>query len=300
MKRNKIITIVFNCLIVLSLVGCGKPNTTDKTENDTSVVSGCEEMVSASIDDTLIFVNVWDDLDENGIVEYIKVTNTEKGVLEFFFNDEIIHKYEEQQERITGFGEKAFVDLDRDGKEEIFVSFDPSVNSMPLVEWFVLKEKNGEWGQMEMHHEGDNLLDNAFPISVLMKDEKYSFTIKCEGYEGEIAYDATRHYTNEELGKEDGDMSFDFFMEQEYQVGDLVGVTSDWGIWNVVAGTYEGDNCLIAEHGLNGLSGKDDYFGQVYVYFDYDENGHIRILNMTFEEARLYNLEEKESENINE
>lgn len=64
--------------------------------------------------------------------------------------------------------------------------------------------------------------------------------------------------------------------------------------------TDEGQNCLIAEHGLNDMSGRYDYFGQVYVYFNYGADGQINILDMTFEESRLYYLEQKESGSANE
>lgn len=305
MRGRKVSNIVLGSLLALTLTACGRVAMPDATPDDTSDLPVWEKETEESTtsepaDDENISVEVWDDLDGNGTAEYIKITNTEKGSLEVVYNNEVIYKYEEEQERITCLGEKALVDLDRDGKEEIFVSFYPSVNSMPLVEWFVLKEQDGEWTLLEMYHKEDNLLNNAFPISVFMGKEEKQFIIKCEGYESEILYDATRHYANEELDKEDGDTSYDFFIGQNYVEGDLVGVTSDWGVWNIEAGTHEGQNCLVAEHGLNGLSGKDDFFGWVYIYFDYDEEGNICILNMIFKEDGLCYLERKESDNSDE
>lgn len=300
-KFNQAIKIFISCWIALLFTGCNTADneTVNENEMSTPIFEGGSEIVETG-DDTVIYEVMWDDLDDNGQKEYIKVTNTENGVLEVFFNGQVIYEHVEIQERIVGIGEKEFVDLDGDGKEEIFISFQPSVNSMPLVEWFVLKQTEYGWKRLEMYYEGDDMLNNAFPISVFLKEKEYLFYIICEEYVEEIVYDATRHYANEELEKEDGDMSFDFFKSQNYEVGDQVGCTSDWGIWNIVVGAYEGQNCLIAEHGLNGMAGRDDYLGQVYVYFNYDTAGQISILNMTFEESNLYYLEQKESNSVNE
>lgn len=306
MGGKRISIIIVGWLLFAALTSCGKAGKTDVLLDSDLDLPGYGETESEVkeesflVDDAAIFIEAWDDLDGNGTAEYIKITNTEKGILEFVYNNEVIYKYEEEQERIIGIGEKALVDLDGDRNDEIFVSFYPSVNSMPLVEWFVLKEQNGEWMLLEMYHQGDYPLDNAFPISVFMGKEEKQFIIKCDGHENTISYDATRHYANEELEKEDGDTSFDFFTGQNYQEGDLAGITSDWGIWNIVTGDYEGRNCLVAEHGLNGMSGRDDFFGRVYVYFDYDQTGKIHILNMNFEEADLYYLEQRESEIFDE
>lgn len=51
-------------------------------------------------------------------------------------------------------------------EEEIFVAFWPLVNSMPLVEWFALKQEETGWKLMEMYHQDDDMAQNAFPISV--------------------------------------------------------------------------------------------------------------------------------------
>jgi len=273
MISKKNLKLLLGCGLICLLAGCGTSN--QEIPEDTPVD-----------ENTVIYEESWEDLDGNGKAEYIKVTNTEKGVLELFYNGQVIYKYEEAQERIAGISEKAFTDLDGDGKKEIFVSFTPTVNSMPLTEWFVLKETDGSWERLEMYHEEADLLNNAFPVSVVLVEPEYLFAIRCDGYEGEILYDATAHYDKKESEKEMGDSSFDFFKGQNYKAGDMVGTTSDWGIWNIAVGSYENQNCLIAEHGLNGLAGSNDFFGQVFVYFDYDTEGMIRILHMSFEESK--------------
>ena len=152
-------------------------------------------------------------------------------------------------------GDKAYLDLNGDGQEEIFVSFYPAVNSMPLTEWFVLEKTE-------------------------------------DGWEGENPFDATAHYEqmNEEL--EIGNNAYEVFADGRYEVGDVVGEPLPWGIWEIQSGTYDGENCLITQHGLGGPSGKYDYYGNVDVYFNYDANGKIKILDMEFEpektDAALY------------
>ena len=63
--------------------------------------------------------------------------------------------------------------------------------------------------------------------------------------------------------------------------GSVCAHTSAWGVWNIHYGTYEGQGCLIAEQGIEGYS-KEDIWGNVFIYFDYDTNGKIRILDLTF------------------
>ena len=65
-------------------------------------------------------------------------------------------------------------------------------------------------------------------------------------------------------------------------VGDVVGNPLPWGIWEIWSGTYKGENCLIAEHGLGGPDGKYDYYGNADIYFNYDADGKIKILDMVF------------------
>lgn len=56
------------------------------------------------------------------------------------------------------------IDLDSDGEPEIFFTFEPHVNSMPLIEYAVLKRTGSGWKALEMIH-GETMLDNGFPIS---------------------------------------------------------------------------------------------------------------------------------------
>ena len=230
----------------------------------------------------------WADLDGDGTEEYILVErgdfrglNSVNGRLTVFVNDEPVYQYTEEL-WIVGVDSMEYLDLDGDGREEIFVSFMPAVNSMPLEEWFVLKKVGDSWERLEMYHYQDDMRDNSFPITVVLKEKEFDFVIRCEGWEGEIAFNATEHYERRKAEQDEGNGAYEAFMEGPYVAGSVVGSPLAWGVWHIQTGTYEGNNCLIAEHGLGGPWGKYDYYGNAYVYFNYDENGKIRILHMEF------------------
>jgi len=230
----------------------------------------------------------WGDLDGDGTEEYILLEsgdflgqNVVNGRITMYVNDEPVYQYAEEL-RITGVGDKAYLDLNGDGQEEIFVSFYPAVNSMPLAEWFVLGKTEDGWEMLEMYHEEGNMLSNAFPITVVMDKKDFGLSIRCEGWDGEIAFDATAHYEWMKAELEAGNYAYEAFMEGQYKEGDVVGMPLSWGVWEIRSGTYHGENCLIALHGLGGPWEKYDYYGEADVYFNYDENGKIKILDMEF------------------
>jgi len=118
-------------------------------------------------------------------------------------------------------------------EEEIFVAFWPLVNSMPLVEWFALKQEETGWKLMEMYHQDDDMAQNAFPISVFLKEKDFVFSRICEGCDKEIIYDATSHYEKKKKDKEElNDNTYDTYVGCNFEVGDIVGTTSAWGIWS--------------------------------------------------------------------
>ena len=230
----------------------------------------------------------WEDLDGDGTEEYILLEtgdflgqNVVGGRITMYVNDEPVYQYTEEL-RIFGLGDTGYLDLNGDGQEEIFVSFYPAVNSMPLTEWFVLEKTEDGWEMLEMYHEEGNMLSDAFPITVIMDKKDFGLTIRCAGWEGEIAFDATEHYKRMKAELEEGNNTYEAFMESQYEVGDVVGTPLPWGVWVMRTGTYNGQNCLIAEHGLGGPGGKYDYYGDAEVYFNYDSDGKIKILDMVF------------------
>ncbi len=230
----------------------------------------------------------WADLDGDGTEEYILIErgdfrgmNSVNGRLTVFVNNEPVYLYTEEL-WIVSVDAMEYLDLDGDGQEEIFVSFMPAVNSMPLEEWFVLKKVDDSWEMLEMYHYQEDMRDNAFPITVELEEKDFDFVIRCEGWDGEIAFDATEHYERRKAELEEGNDAYEAYMEGAYVKGSVVGNPLAWGIWNIQTGTYEDENCLIAEHGLGGPWGKYDYYGNAYVYFNYDESGKISILHMEF------------------
>lgn len=217
------------------------------------------------------------DLDGNGEQEYLIATLNEgetgyDGHLTFYWNGESIYEYDDLLMMHPGPAE--YIDLDGDGKEEIFFTFDPFVNSMPLVEYAVLKQTDTGWKALEMMH-GGTMLDNAFPITCRYGSARDTIVIACEGLEKEIVYDITGHPESD-----------------RYAEGDVFGWVSDWGIWEIVSEVYEGRNCLVATHGLEGPGGKWDELGLVDIRFDYDENGRVHIIDMEFRPYPAYETAE--------
>lgn len=229
------------------------------------------------------------DLDGNGEQEYVVISFLQDnpdydGRLEFYFNGELIYGFDDLLWMSPGNAE--FIDLDGDGKKEIFFTFYPQVNSMPLVEYAVLKQTGGSWELLEMIH-GEDMLDNGFPISCRYGNAENTIVITCEGLEKEIVYHTQEHYRSQMEEYRDSPMYAEFaaiLSGDQYEAGAPFGGIAAWGVWEICSGTYDGRNCLIATHGLEGPSGKWDMLGLVDVYFDYDERGYVNILNMEFRE----------------
>jgi len=267
-----------------------QPGESEETTHEASVTPEPTEEPVAEPSDEWSEKIPWGDLDGDGTEEYILLEsgdflgeNVVNGRITMYVNDEPVYQYAEEL-RITSVGDKAYLDLNGDGQEEIFVSFYPAVNSASLAEWFVL-EKTGEgWQMLEMYHFEGDMLSNAFPITVLMDKNDFGLSIRCEGWDGEIPFDATTHYERMKI-VEAGINAYELFTEGQYKVGDVVGGTLPYGIWEIRSGTYQGENCLIALHGLGGPAGMYDIYGNADVYFNYDENGKIKILDMEFEPA---------------
>ncbi len=230
---------------------------------------------------------LWEDLDGNGQQEYIIVqSKIGSAKITVYMNEEPIYTYENPDLRITGIDQREYLDLDNDGEREIFISFQPIVNSRPLEEWFVLKQTDNGWEVMEQYHneESSSGIDNSFPITVTLYKKPYELMIACEGFDKEIYYNAAKHY--EEI-KDDLMLSSIYSTwlgNSDRKEGDIVGGTDAWGIWDIKAGEYAGKNCLIAEHGIIGISSWWDNYGLAYVYFNYDAEGKIQILDFVFKE----------------
>ena len=143
-----------------------------------------------------VFISELEDLDGNGTKEYVEVdlgdeSNNFYSHFKFYWNGEMIYEYEDPCRIDPCVAE--YVDLDHDGEKEIFFSFAPRVNSMPLEEYIVLKQYNSSWKPLEMIH-GETMMDNAFPLSVTKGDTKWQAVISCENLDESVTFDVESHY----------------------------------------------------------------------------------------------------------
>lgn len=228
------------------------------------------------------------DLDGNGQPEYV-VYYGEDGIWDKFVTVFNLHKiYRHEDILFVDVWDARYLDLDHDGSKEVAMRMLPHVNSMPLVEYAVLKEKNGTWEKLEMY-QGEDILDNTFPIHIVKGRELYDVKISVDGFEKELTIDIEDRYrywekASKEENPELGWTSPIFSSYQEVlamKEGSPCAETAAWGIWEVEYGTFEERDCLIAEQAIQGYS-KEDIWGELSIYFDYDLNGKIRILDLTF------------------
>ena len=310
---KKYLCFMLSIIVVLSFTACNREKEEAAEGNNATISTGTanEETQPGESEETTTEVSVtpepteepvaepsdewsekipWGDLDGDGTEEYILLEsgdflgqNVVNGRITMYVNDEPVYQYAEEL-RITSVGDKAYLDLNGDGQEEIFVSFYPAVNSMSLAEWFVLGKTEDGWQMLEMYHLEGDMLSNSFPITVVMNKKDFGLSIRCEGWEGEIPFDATAQYERKKAELEWGNDAYKEFMDGQYEVGDSTPLSC--GIVEIHSGTYSGENCLIAQHCLGGPWGtKYNYYGNADVYFNYDENGKIKILDMEFEPA---------------
>lgn len=254
-----------------------------------------------------VFISELEDLDGNGTKEYVEVdlgdeSNNFYSHFKFYWNGEMIYEYEDPCRIDPCVAE--YVDLDHDGEKEIFFSFAPRVNSMPLEEYIVLKQYNSSWKPLEMIH-GETMMDNAFPLSVTKGDTKWQAVISCENLDESVTFDVESHYLDlkrEFLSDNGEETEFTSQLVEWYETefvdypsGEICGNVSAWGIWNIEVGEYEGKTCLIATHGIQCYD-KFDFWGEADVYFDYDEKGNTRFLSIQFRPQYQYLDQNKEAE----
>lgn len=192
-----------------------------------------------------VFISELKDLDGNGTKEYVEVdlgdeSNNFYSHFKFYWNGEMIYEYEDPCRIDPCVAE--YVDLDHDGEKEIFFSFAPRVNSMPLMEYIVLKQNNSSWKPLEMIH-GETMMDNAFPLSVTKGDTKWQAVISCENLDESVTFDVESHYLDlkrEFLSDNGEETEFTSQLVEWYETefvdypsGEICGNVSAWGIWNI-------------------------------------------------------------------
>jgi len=319
MKR-KLLPAVLCAGVALSLCGCGiftsRPIEPIPTEDD--------EVYEQNDKDNISFTEVtpkettpsgevkeekkkengtkieFSDVDEDGNVEYaisyeVKDGDIITGAIELYLNNELI--YETSSELLLDIGKLNFEDYDGDGEKEIFFSYYPRVNSMPLEEYVVLKKTGNGWNSLKVPKDKHD--SNNFPVHIKYGEEACKIIISCDGYEKEIEYDAKAHYENAiEENKDKEDMK-SFVEEFErmlsgdgYEKGKDFGTIMPWGLWSVESVQRNDKAVLKAEQGIAGTLERYDFLGNLFIYFTYDEKGEIKIEDMEFFDAETYGVKE--------
>ena len=296
-KDKIIISLLFTVLLAFS--GCGLTYNTDNPDTGLRTDVGnvehenTEQLAELSGEENEK-VSLGD-IDGDGTEDYALTTvNQGEGIfeciLELYFDDEMSFSRVDKENYIS-VGDARYLDLDMDGEKEIFVIINPRVNSAALVQYTVLKNTSDGWIELENTDasEGDEPVCNSFPISVCKGEDENTVEISCDGCQDTVIFDYTDHYTMF-ADKEDSDLcalANDILYTDKYsEPGTSMGETAAWGIWQLSADSIDGQDCIVATHGIQGLGGKEDYLGTADVYFNYDESGKIKILKLTFTPER--------------
>lgn len=132
--------------------------------------------------------------------------------------------------------------------------------------------------------------DNAFPIFITKGKNEWEAVISCEGLEKTVSFDIAYYHGKLLELRENVDEEKDYLsaLINDYKYGFpetsewyTFGSVCAWGIWEIKSGEYQGQPCLIATHGIQGYD-KFDFWGELDVYFNYDEQGKTRFLDMEF------------------
>lgn len=123
----------------------------------------------------------------------------------------------------------------------------------------------------------NELGNNCFPFNITRGKEEFDFIISSEYTDQQIQFNASSFYVDEPLSNPN---SIQAYRNNHYKEGDQVAYISSWGIWEAYTGTYDGHSCIIAIQGIEAPYG--NLLGRVIIYYDYDVNGSIEILNIEY------------------
>lgn len=231
------------------------------------------------------------DIDKNGITDcavFTELSLEGKRVyhLDLYLNDEIIYSYEDSElpfdiEKIS------LIDLDNDGGEELFIPILPHVNSMPLTQFTVLKNFDGKWAPLESFNSETGI--TGFPIKMIYGKATNSVDISMEGIDYCYNVDLVPHYVsvlsdfyfNED--EYNAEKSENALFGNAYEDMEDFGSVAPWGTWTVAPCEHMGTNCLKAVEGILGYGERSDMLGTVNVYFNYNPEGKIQVMNFEFE-----------------
>lgn len=221
---------------------------------------------------------VKNDIDGNGIMDIIQVIRPYDNSLSFlriYMNDEQIYEYKDPNLSLMGVLAFEYLDLDGDDNNEIFVVTSTNANSRPLVDIFTLKQTNDKWEPMNIPLNENGC--NGFSFKITRGIDEFDFVISSDDMEQEIHFDASQFFARDNSGNDDAILAF---QNNHYDEGDQVGDISAWGIWEAKSGTYKGRNCIIALQGIQGAYAYNHHLGYINIYFAYNEQGEVEILNV--------------------
>ncbi|HHV10025.1 MAG TPA: hypothetical protein GXX75_07085 [Clostridiales bacterium] len=254
------------------------PETSRGTPDESANAPSKEPAIAETpLQNETVFSELDKDIDNNGIMDSVQLLERTDGTMyaAVILNGETIFHYEWEDLRLMSVNSFEYLDFDQDHENEIFITIDPLVNSMPLTEVLTLKLSDGQWRMMDIPL--NEIGNNCFPITITKGDGEFDFILSSEYTDKQLLFDATSYYTDD--GNIEGN-SIQLYKNQHFSKGDTVGYVSSWGIWSSWTGTYDGRNCIIAEQGLQGIGGKFNPLGRVDIYYAFDKNGNIEILDL--------------------
>ncbi len=231
---------------------------------------------------------IYGNIDDNPIVEYAIFYGDAFNIMDFYFNGEMVYHHEDLLKIQMDETHIAYVDLDHDGEKELFLPILPAVNSMPLTEYAIIKNIDGVWTKLEVY-QGEDTRDNTFPIHAVREDDEYTIAVYCDGlldHKRTFSMEPAYNYRKEkaEQGEDYAQEVVNFYEQEVFSkgIGEEVGQICAWGVWSIHVDTYDGQPCLRAEQGIQG-DGKFDIWTCVNIYFDYDQQGKIHLLDLQLE-----------------
>ena len=208
---------------------------------------------------------------------------------ELFVNNESVYTSGNEWMYASDLFSAYGLDLDQDGQKELVVVATPMVNSYMFQNYVVLKNVGGTWTEWMNSFEGvvdeDGDPSNAFPVQVTMGSTPGMIDIALDGCET-ITIDARQHYTDMmefESDNDLGQLAKDVLQNNTYKPGQVFAHAAGWGLWSVEPANVNGAECLKAVQGICSIEGgKGDVLGTLDIFFNYDSNGMIHVLDMEF------------------
>lgn len=259
--------------------------TGDTVEQTTSIESKAKEgVLEVSTDsvernklqeDESIIQEFCKDIDKNDIIDSVQIRKRSDNTnyIRVIFNGELIFEHEWPELGLLSINTFEYVDFDQDGKDEIYLTVYPNVNSRSLIELLILKQSNGQWDKLNLPL--NEIGHNCFPFLITRGKEEFDFIISSEYLEKEIHFDASAYFEDVEEVQVN---SIKGYRNKHYKEGDMVAFISAWGIWEAKTGEYANRNCIIAQQAIEGPYG--NFLGKVIIYFTYDKDGNLEVLNV--------------------